>query len=62
MKVTFTITLIKGPDTAGWTCDIQTFLEGLDPVADNVPAVWDQFLVEFANQFQDSQRRQCAKL
>ena len=61
-KVAFTITLIKGPDTVGWTRDIRTFLEGLDPVADNVPAVWDQFLVEFANQFQDSQRRQHAKL
>ena len=61
-KVAFTITLIKGPNTAGWTRDIRTFLEGLDPVADNVPAVWDQFLVEFANQFQDSQRRQRAKL
>ena len=61
-KVAFTITLIKGPDTAGWTRDIRTFLEGLDPVVDNVPAVWDQFLVEFANQFQDSQRRQRAKL
>ena len=31
-------------------------------MVDNVPAVWDQFLVEFANQFQDSQRRQHAKL
>ena len=61
-KVAFTITLIKGPDTAGWTRDIRTFLEGLDPVADNVPAIWDQFLVEFANQFQDLQRRQRAKL
>ena len=61
-KVAFTITLIKGPDTAGWTRDIWTFLEGLDPVADNIPAVWVQFLIEFTNQFQDSQRGQYAKL
>jgi len=61
-KVAFMLTLIKGADTTGWTRDIQTWLEGLDPVTDNVPTVWDQFLVEFAQQYQDSQQGQCACL
>ena len=61
-KVAFTLTLIKGPDTTGWTRDICTWLEGLNPAIDNVPAVWDQFLVEFAQQYQDSQRGQCTHL
>jgi len=63
-KVAFTLTLIKGTNTTGWTRDIQTWLEGLDPAVDNMPAVWDQFLVEFADQYQDSQQGQhaCLKL
>ena len=31
-------------------------LDALDPVADNVPALWDQFLLEFRMQYQDMQR------
>ena len=55
-KVAFTLTLIKGEDTAGWTRDVGAWLDGLDPAVDNVPALWDQFLLEFAEQFQDTQR------
>jgi len=61
-KVAFTLTLIKGIDTTGWTRDIRTWLEGLNPAVDNVPTVWDQFLVEFAQQYQDSQRGQHTRL
>ena len=57
-KVAFTLTLITGTDTTGWTRDIQTWLEGLNPAMDNVPVVWEQFLIEFANQYQDSQQGQ----
>jgi len=28
---------------------------------DNIPAVWDQFLAEFSNQYQDMQRQQRAQ-
>jgi len=31
-------------------------LDALDPLVDNIPAVWDQFLYEFSAQFQDSQK------
>ena len=30
-KVAFTITLMKGPEVAGWTRDIGTMLNGLNP-------------------------------
>jgi hypothetical protein len=53
-KVAFTLTLIKGPEVAGWTRDIGAWVDTMDPVADNLPEVWDTFLVEFATQFQDS--------
>jgi len=52
----FTLTLIKGPDIAGWTRNMGEVLDALDPLVDNIPAVWDQFLYEFSAQFQDSQR------
>jgi hypothetical protein len=35
-KIAFTLTLIKGTDTAGWTRDMGTFLDSLDP-GDNIP-------------------------
>jgi hypothetical protein len=34
----------------------------MDPVADNLPEVWDTFLVEFATQFQDSSREEQARI
>jgi hypothetical protein len=34
-KIAFTLMLIKGPDTAGWTRDMGDFLDGLMPV-DNI--------------------------
>ena len=55
-KVAFTVTLMKGPEVAGWTRDIGTMLDGLNPNQDNVPAVWEQFLHEFSEQYQDTQR------
>jgi hypothetical protein len=54
-KIAFTLTLIKGPDTAGWTCDMGDFLDGLGS-ADNIPDLWTQFLEEFRQQFQDMQK------
>jgi Retrotransposon gag protein/Zinc knuckle len=60
-KIAFTLTLIKGPETAGWTHDIGYMLDGLDPDTDNVPALWQQFLYEFEDQFQDTQKEERAR-
>ena len=63
-KVAFTLTLIKGPDVEGWVKTMGTFVDGLDRVTQNVPAVWDQFLDQFEDRFADTQSdaRACAKL
>jgi len=52
---------MKGPQVAGWTCDMGTWLDTLDPVLDNIPDVWDQFLFKFSQQYQDSQRENRAR-
>jgi hypothetical protein len=49
-KIVFMLTLIKGPDIVGWTCDMGDFLDTLGP-ADNIPDLWVQFLMEFRQQF-----------
>jgi retrotransposon gag protein/zinc knuckle protein len=36
------------------------FLDNLDPVTDDIPKVWDQFLNNFAERFQDSTRENWA--
>jgi len=61
-KVALTLTLIKGSEVAGWVRDMGHWLDQLNPVTDNVPLVWDQFLQEFARQFQDSQREDRARI
>jgi len=60
-KVALTLTLMKGPQVAGWTRNIGNWLDTLDPIADNIPDVWDQFLYEFSQQYQDSQRENRAR-
>jgi len=60
-KVALTLTLMKGPQVAGWTRDMGNWLDTLDPVLDNIPDVWDQFLFEFSQQYQDSQRENRAR-
>src|SRR5712675_1528876 len=56
-RAVFTLTLIQGPLVAEWTRAIGAWLDTLQPI-DDIPAVWDQFLAEFSNQFQDTQRQQ----
>ena len=58
-KIAFTLTHMKGDDVAGWVYDIETLLDHLDLV-DNVPLLWDQFLENFAQQYQDSAKEDCA--
>ena len=60
-KVAFTLTLIKGESTAQWVRDMGNWLNRLVLPRDNIPGLWDQFLTEFQNQFQDTQAAQRAR-
>jgi hypothetical protein len=51
-KVQFVLTHMKGPDVSGWVKDMQTLLQTID-MTNNVPILWDQFLMEFEKNFQD---------
>ena len=53
-KVAFTLTLIKGESTAQWVRDMGDWLNTLVIPRDNIPGLWDQFLMEFWEQFQDT--------
>ena len=59
-KVAFTLTLVKGEETAQWVRNMGNWLDTLDPIADNVKDLWLQFLEAYAYQFQDSQAAQRA--
>ena len=60
-KVAFTLTLVKGEETAQWVQNMGNWLDTLDPVADNIEDLWLQFLEAYAYQFQDSQATQRAQ-
>ena len=60
-KVALTITLIKGPEVMGWTRALGELLRALDPIHDNVPALWEHFEQEFRKKFQDSSKQQRAR-
>jgi retrotransposon gag protein len=60
-EAAFALTLIKGPEVAGWVRDMEEFLDNLNPTTDNVPEVWDQFLNNFTERFQDSTRENQAR-
>jgi hypothetical protein len=60
-KIAFMLMLIKGADTAGWTRDMGMFLDGLD-LGDNILELWTQFLVEFGQQFQNTQKEDQARV
>ena len=61
-KVALALTLIKGPQVAGWTRDVGNRLDQLDPLTQNLPAIWDRFLEEFFRQFRDTQRANRARI
>jgi len=46
-KVALAITLIKGADIARWMRVLGELLRALDPIHDNVPALWEHFEREF---------------
>ena len=60
-KVAFTLTLIKGESAAQWVRDMGDWLDALVIPRDNIPGLWDQFLTEFREQFQDTQAAQRAR-
>jgi hypothetical protein len=59
-KIAFTLTHMKGEDVAGWIRDMGIMLDKL-VLADNVPLLWDQFLVEFEAQYQDTAKENRAR-
>ena len=59
-KVAFTLTLVKGEETAQWVRNMGNWLNTIDPIVDNVEDLWLQFLEAYAYQFQDSQATQRA--
>ena len=59
-KVAFTLTLIIGESTALWVRDMGNWLDGLILPRDNIPSLWNKFLMEFHDQFQDTQAAQRA--
>jgi hypothetical protein len=46
-KVSLALTLIKGPEVAGWACDMGNWVEAFDLDTQNVPTIWNTFLLEF---------------
>jgi len=54
-KIALTLTLMQGEKVARWAHDMGQALNELDPLTDNIPALWDQFLIEFREQYLDTQ-------
>jgi len=46
-KIALTLTLMQGEKVAEWAHDMGEALDKLNLATDNVPALWDQFLIEF---------------
>jgi hypothetical protein len=55
-KVAFTLMLMEGPEVAGWVRQMGEVIDGLNPLTQNFPAVWETFLAEFEGQYQDTQK------
>ena len=55
-KITFTLTHMKGPEVARWVHNVEYMLNGLNPLVDNIPLLWDQFLVELETQYLNTAR------
>ena len=60
-KVAFTLMHMKGPKVANWVITMGETIEGLDPLVDNIPAVWTTFLDMFNAQYQDSTKEEKAR-
>ena len=60
-KVAFTLIHMKGPKVANWVKTMGETIEGLDPLVDNIPAIWTTFLNMFNTQYQDSTKEEKAQ-
>jgi len=54
-KIALTLTLMQGEKVARWANDMGQALDELDPLTDNIPALWTTFLEEFQEQYLDTQ-------
>jgi Retrotransposon gag protein len=61
-KVSITLTLFQGQQTAAWVRDMGTWIDSLDPINDDIHEVWTTFVQEFNDHFADSQSQQRARL
>jgi hypothetical protein len=61
-KVSITLTLFQGQQTAAWVRDMGAWIDSLDPVNNDIQEVWDTFIQEFNDHFSDSQLQQRAQL
>jgi Retrotransposon gag protein len=59
-RIALALTLIEGPQVAGWARDMGAWYDLLTPAHDT-PQLWEQFLKEFTNQFQDMQSSERAQ-
>jgi hypothetical protein len=46
-KVSLALTLIKGPEVTRWAWDMGNWVKAFDSDTQNVPAIWDTFLLKF---------------
>ena len=60
-KVAFMLTHMKGPKVANWVKTMGETIKGLDPLVDNIPAIWTTFLDMFNAQYQDSTKEEKAQ-
>jgi hypothetical protein len=59
-KVAFTLSLLKGPEVASWAKSISDWIDGLDPMFENIPLVWLLFLQCFEDRFANTTRQEVA--
>jgi hypothetical protein len=61
-RIAIALTFIKGPTVDEWALNQGDWVDRLDPLIEDVPDVWTNFLIEFRNQFQDMQAEERACL
>jgi hypothetical protein len=54
-RIAIALTFIKGPTVDEWALNQGDWVDRLDPLIEDVPDVWTNFLLEFQKQFQDTQ-------
>src|SRR5579863_10025665 len=52
-KVALALTFMDGPEVAEWTRTVGAWIDTLDPIAQNIPYVWETFQTQFLDQFAD---------